>query len=179
MFDFALSVVIRPPTFWSMLIHAPYYSGYIARVPDAPLAEVLERRPLAALIDRCSEEQLDYRYAPGKWSIREALIHCSDTERVFAYRLLWIARGNASPLPGFDQDEFVEYGPSDATLEDLSAEYHAVRDATLALLRTLPDEALDRIGEASGYAVNARALAHMLAGHELHHVEVFTERYGL
>ena len=121
-----------------------------------------------------------HRYAAGKWSVREVIGHIADCERVFAYRLVAIARGDTTSLPGFDQDAWLEVARFDRRpLADLLDEWTAVRDATLALVRTLTEEEAARMGSANGAPISVRALAWIIAGHELHHVHLLQELYGL
>jgi len=162
--------------------YAAYYAGYVARVPPGDVREHLERqgRATAAALRALTPAQLGARYAPGKWSVAEAVGHVLDAERIFAYRALRIGRGDETPLPGFEQDRYVPAGAFDGrSAADLAEEYASVRAATLTLLRGLPAEAWRRRGTASGHPVTARALAYMIAGHELHHLAVLRERYGL
>lgn len=159
---------------------APYYAGYVASVPEGDLLETMERQlgELHALPDLFPEERGDHAYAPGKWTVKEVLGHCADTERIFAYRLLRVARGDRTPLPGFDQDEYVPSAGSAArSVRSLVDELVAVRHATLALARGLPAEAWGNTGVASGFDVSARALGYITAGHLAHHLTVLRERY--
>jgi hypothetical protein len=159
-----------------------YYRGYINEVPDGDLIENLMRQSEEArgLLSGLSEEAASRRYAPGKWSVKEVLGHILDTERVMGYRLLRIARGDATPLAGFDQDAFAVAGRFDRRpLGALLAEYAAVRGATIALLRSLEEEDLAHRGTANGNPVSARALAWIISGHERHHLIVVRERYDL
>lgn len=158
----------------------PYYSTYISKVPEADLIETLTglRDGTAHFLGSIGEGGAGHRYAPGKWSIREIVGHLSDSERIFAYRLLRIARGDTTPLAGFDENRYVPAGNFERrTLADVAAEFGAVREATLRLLRGLDAEALARIGIANGKPVSARALAYIIAGHEIHHVGVIRARY--
>jgi uncharacterized damage-inducible protein DinB len=159
----------------------PYFAGYLATVPDGPLLDTLHGtgEALAAWIARRTAAQLAGRPAPGKWTVGEALQHVLDTERVFTFRLLWIARGAPDPLPGFDQDAWVPTsGAERRSAADLAEEFKAVRAATRALVATLPPEAWDRRGRAGGGEVTVRALAWMTAGHALHHLHLFRARWG-
>ncbi|HWK90182.1 MAG TPA: DinB family protein, partial [Longimicrobium sp.] len=132
----------------------------------------------AALARGLSAEQAAHRYAEGKWSIKQVLGHVIDAERIFAYRLLRIGRGDATPLPGFDENPYVDAANFDArTAADLAAELEHVRQSTLDLLRHLDDGALARRGTASGFEVSARALAWIIAGHMHHHLALIRERY--
>ena len=132
------------------------------------------------MLEGLSAERAEYRYAEGKWSVKEALGHIIDTERIMSYRALRVGRNDATDLPGFEQDPFVEFGGfRGRTLADLLAEFRAVRVATLCLLRGMPGEAWARTGRADGKAVTARALAWIIAGHERYHAGIYRERYGL
>lgn len=159
---------------------APYYAGYIERVADGDLigSLVAQQRETQALVRAIPESRGDHRYAPGKWTVREVLGHMADAERIFAYRALRIARGDQTPLPAFDENAFVANARFAARpLESLADELQIVRDATLALLRPLNDAELTRVGTASEHPVTPRALAWIIAGHELHHVAILRERY--
>ncbi len=119
-----------------------------------------------------------FAYAPGKWTLSESLLHVADTERVFSYRLLRIARGDQTPLPGFDQDTWVPNSRAgDRSLDSVLAEIDAVRSATLALVRSLDAEAVSATGTASGATVSVRALVWMVAGHFAHHLDLTRDRY--
>ena len=160
--------------------HLPYYAKYIDRVPDGDLLQTL-RTQLAdtlSLVRGLDESRGGHRYAPGKWTIREVLAHVIDAERIFAYRVLRIARGDATPLASFDENAYAENAEAESrTLADLAEELEHVRLGNVAMLRALSDEALARLGTASGGPVSARALAWIIAGHELHHVSLLRERY--
>ncbi|EJW15848.1 DinB family protein [Paenibacillus alvei] len=122
--------------------------------------------------------QVECRYAPGKWSIKEVLGHIADTERVMAYRLLRIARGDQTPLPGFDENQFMNGSAFDSMpMSELLEDYQAVRHATLTLLRGLTDEAALRTGTTNNMTISARALAYTIAGNELHHLRVLKMRW--
>lgn len=162
--------------------YAPFYRGYIERVPDRPLLEQLARQgeETRACLASLSAEKARYRYAPDKWSVTEVVGHVGDSERVFAYRALRIARGDTTPLAGFDEKAWMGVATFDGRgLPDVLAELVAVRQATFALLRGLDEAACVRTGVANDAAVSVRALAHIIAGHELHHVAVLRERYGI
>lgn len=159
--------------------YAPYYGKYVSLVPEGDILATLERQWLetvALLAPR--EADADFRYAPGKWSVKESLGHLIDTERVFSYRALRIARNDKTPLAGFEQDDYVKYGPfAHCRLSALLEEFTSVRKATVALFRALDEAAWTRRGVASNNEVTVRALAYMIAGHELHHRQIFQERY--
>jgi uncharacterized damage-inducible protein DinB len=145
---------------------APYYHGYIADV--------------ARLFGGLDDQAALARYAPGKWSIKEILGHLSDVERIFAYRLLRVARGDATPLPGFDENAFVPAGCFDQRpLRALMAEFRAVRLSTVALVSGVPAASWTWLVKASGKPVSARALAYIMVGHVTHHLGVLRERYGV
>lgn len=160
--------------------YGAYYDRYVQQIPAGhdPVQQLREQQAaLHALFSGLTDEQARLRYAPGKWSIKETLVHIIDTERVFAYRALSIARGDQTPLPGFDQDAFAASSTADARpLADLLREYDAQRAATLALLESFTADALSRRGSASGMPVSVRALCYMLAGHEAHHLQLWRER---
>jgi uncharacterized damage-inducible protein DinB len=160
--------------------HLPYYSKYVDRVPDGDLLQTLREQldNTLTLVGGLDEAQGGHRYAPGKWSIRQSLTHVIDAERIFAYRALRIARGDQTPLESFDENAYAEAADADArTLADLADELRHVRMGNLALFASLSDEALARRGTASGGPVSVRALAWIIAGHEMHHVALFRERY--
>ena len=161
--------------------YALAFAGYVGRIADRedPL-EALTRQhaDLLAWLGRIPAARGDYRYAAGKWSIKEIVGHLSDTERVFAYRALRIGRGDPTPLPGYDDQGYVpEQRAADCPLVDLVEEWDAVRRATLALLRNLPPAAWTRIGVAGDHPTSVRALAYVIAGHVRHHLEVLEARY--
>lgn len=158
----------------------PYYGKYIDRVPDGDLLQTLRTQldDTLSLVRGLDESRGGHRYAPGKWTIREVLAHVIDAERIFAYRALRIARGDATPLPSFDENAYAENaGAESRTLADLAEELEHVRLGNLVLFRTLDDAAWTRTGTASGGTVSVRALAWIIAGHELHHVNLLRERY--
>lgn len=167
--------------------HAPYYGTYIddaeRSLTERGLSDIValleaQRADWEALMANVPEAKAAHAYAPGKWTLAESLVHVSDTERVFAYRLLRIARGDRTPLPGFEQDEWVPASrAANRTLADILAEMYAVREATLALVRSLDGEAVAQRGVASGKEVSARALVWMIAGHMGHHLGLTREKY--
>lgn len=160
--------------------YAPYYGRYIARVPDGDIVDTLRRQIGVTLevLRNIPDTRAGHRYAPDKWSIREVVGHLSDAERIFSYRALRIGRGDTTPLPGFDENEFVRRARiDDRPYDGLVAEYAAVRAASVALFDSFfPDEWL-RQGVASEKGVSVRALAWITAGHELHHLEILRTRY--
>lgn len=160
--------------------HAAYYGKYIGLVPDGEIVATLDSqiRDTLALLSPVSESAGDYRYAPGKWTLKEVLGHVIDAERVFSFRALWFARGDENPLPGFEQDDYVRAADSgERTLKGLIEELEAVRRSTVLLFRSFPEPAWSRRGIASHNEVSVRALAWIIAGHELHHRRGIREDY--
>lgn len=161
--------------------YPPYAKVYLDRLPDDDrVLEHLEDGMMQAegLARGLGEERLLHRYAPGKWSVKEVLLHVADDERIYAYRALRFARGDATPLPGFDEKAYAPASGADQrSAGSILEEYRAVRAATIALFAHLPEEALDRTGTADGNRTTVRALAWHIAGHERHHLAIIRERY--
>ncbi len=160
--------------------YAPFYERYISLVPSGDLLETLDLQPREwkALLVGLTAPQSEFRYEPGKWSIKEALGHVTDTERIFAYRALRIARGDQTPLSGFEQDDYVKEGNySSRILTDLLEEFSAVRQSTLTLFRSLSPENWTRRGNANQKEVTVRALGFITAGHAHHHRVILEQRY--
>lgn len=158
--------------------YAPYYDRYISLIPGSDILGTLEtqRRQMLLLLSGREDADADLRYAPEKWSVREVLEHVCDTERIFAYRALRISRGDRTPIEGFEQDDYVRNAPR-APLAEIVEDYIAVRRATLTLLRNLDEQAWARRGVASNNEVTVRALAYMIAGHEVHHRRILEQKY--
>jgi len=160
--------------------YPPYYERYISLVSGEDILNTLDeqRRHTMTLLCGHDDEDGDFRYAPGKWSAKEVLGHVCDSERVFAYRAMRIARADTTPLAGFEQDDYVRNGPfAQRPLADLIEDFIAVRRATLSLLRNLDEAAWIRRGVANKNEVTVRALAYIIAGHELHHRGILVEKY--
>ena len=160
--------------------YAPFYAGYVAKVPDGDLLTTLEAQvgEVFQVLNPITEAKGGFAYGDGKWTVKEVLGHVVDAERVFSYRVMRIARGDQTPLPGFDEKAWVpRSGANDRTVADLLGEFRAVRAATLALLRHLPAESTTRKGVASEREVSVRALAWIIAGHANHHLGILRERY--
>jgi uncharacterized damage-inducible protein DinB len=130
------------------------------------------------LVAKLSPAQLLHRYAPGKWTIKEVLVHMVDDERIYAYRAMCFARGEQQSLPGFEQDDYTaNSGANKRSLESIMEEYEAVRHSTIALFSSFTGEALARWGNANGYKCTVRGLLYHLTGHELHHLKLINEKY--
>ena len=162
--------------------YGAYYERYVSRVPEADIVAVLEAQ--AASMDRwparVPHDKETVAYAPDKWTPRQLIGHLSDVERVFAYRALRFSRRDTTPLPGFEENPYVEHSAyAEVPLQMLVAELAAVRRANLPLFRRLDDAGWSARGEASGMSVTVRGLAYIMAGHVRHHVAVLKERYGL
>lgn len=160
--------------------YAPYYDRYISLVPEQDILSLLSAqfKETNAAISTLTEEQSEFRYAPGKWSVREMLGHMIDTERIMAYRALRFARNDKTPIEGFEQDDYVRHGPfHQCRLPDLLEEFGYVRNATVCMFRSLTEEAWLRRGVASNNEMSVRALAYVIAGHERHHMRVLREKY--
>lgn len=161
--------------------YAPYAAMYIDLLPDD--GQVLRHlksnfEQVRRLVSSLSEDHLLFRYAAGKWSIKEILVHVVDDERIYAYRALRFARGDRTELPGFEQDDYARTsGADERPLASIFAEYEAVRQGTVAMFDGLPAEAFERSGIADGKVMSVRAAAYHIAGHELHHLNLIRERY--
>jgi hypothetical protein len=159
---------------------APYYFTYIDQVGGGDIRQILAAQAgeTAAFLSGIGDERSLHRYGPDKWTIREVVSHVNDAERLVSFRALWFARGFETPLPSFDQNEAIaKAGANDRAWRDLVEEFRAVRAATVALFRDLPDEAWARRGTASGYEFTVRALAYICAGHVAHHAAIVRARY--
>jgi hypothetical protein len=162
--------------------YAPFYAGYISHVPEHDVLVVLEQqvgslRKLAAAVPPDHER---YRYASGKWTIREVFSHLIDAERVFGYRAFCISRGERASLPAFDENDYAkESGSNEQPLARLMDEFAAVRTANLAALRRVSPEAWRRLGTANNHPISVRALAFIMVGHVRHHDHILRTRYDV
>jgi hypothetical protein len=159
---------------------AEYYFTYIDQAPGEDPVGLMQSQleELLALCAGITDEQSHRRYAPDKWSIRQLLNHITDTERAFAFRVLWFARGFEAPLPGYDQN--IAAAGAEADRISWSAhvdDFRAVRESTISLFQNLPEGAWDRKGIASERPFTVRALAYIIPGHVAHHVRILRERY--
>ena len=160
--------------------YAPYYDRYISLVRGSDILDTLDSQRRQTMLMLCGREERDgdFRYAPDKWSAKEVLGHVCDTERIFAYRALRISRGDRTPIEGYEQDDYVRNGPfAQRPLSELIEDYIAVRRATLTLLRNLDEAAWLRRGIANKNEISVRALAYIIAGHEVHHRRILEEKY--
>lgn len=161
---------------------APFYHGYISEVPGEQIGQYLveQLQGLERLVAPLDDTAARARYTAGKWSVKEVLGHVTDAERIFTYRLMRIARGDTTPLPGFDENAYVPAGDFDARpLVSLVGEFRALRLSTIALTDGLPPDGWARRGQASGASISARALGYIIVGHVAHHAGVLRERYRL
>lgn len=160
--------------------YAPYYETYVGKISDPDFLKQLVdlRASTIKFLSNLTEEQWNHRYAPGKWSVKELMIHILDTERVFSYRALRIARNDSTPLAGFEQDDYIPfYNVDNRSPQSIIAEYKAIRNSTIHLFQNLSTKDLDRKGTASGSAVSVLGLAFIIIGHETHHCQILKERY--
>ena len=159
--------------------YAPYYAKYIDLVPEEDILAALEAQlaETLAVLRPAPESQGNVRHPPYTWTVKEVVGHLTDTERVMGYRALRFARGDATPLPGFEENDYAREGQSDRVrLADLVGEFEAVRRSHVWLFRTLPEAAWARGGEANGSPVTVRALAYIMAGHARHHTAILRKR---
>src|SRR5262245_13411871 len=160
---------------------ASFYAGYIGKVPDSGPVKMLEEQigeleKLKAL----SEDKANYAYGEGKWTVKEVIGHLADGERVFSYRLTRIARGDATPLPGFDENAWAKTAPHrKRRMADVVNELVAIRRSTLALVESLDEASIANKGVANNNPVTARAICWIMAGHTRHHLDILKERYGV
>lgn len=161
--------------------HAPYYGGYINLVPeDADVLALMttQAAELRTLLQKVTDEQANVRPAPGEWSVKEVVGHVSDTERIFAYRALCIGRGDKTPLPGFEQDDYARATDFNTrSLADLLDEFDFQRRANVLTFKGFTAADIDQLGTASGNPMSTRALLYILAGHVTHHIISLRDDY--
>jgi uncharacterized damage-inducible protein DinB len=160
--------------------YGAFYQTYLNYTQSNTIAELISTHAATILsaIQAIPAAKADYAYAPGKWTIKQMLQHMLDTERIFVYRLIWIARGDQRALMGFDENAFADAAPAThRTLADLVEEFIHLRKSTDLLLLSLRDTDLQQISEASGYPISVNALCFIIYGHNLHHLRILSERY--
>ncbi len=158
----------------------PYYNTYVSLISDDNVLNILEKQPaeLNALFLNVPEERGLFAYAEGKWTVKELLSHIIDGERMFAYRILRISRGDTTPIEGFEQDGYIENSNAhNRSFTDLVTEFDLLRRANMLMFNNLSAEASGRMGMASEKAVSVRALAYIMAGHVRHHINILNARY--
>ena len=160
----------------------PYFETYIGPLAqrEESITELMEisAQTFVELLLTLPEQKEGYRYAEGKWTIKELLLHVIDTERIFQYRALRFGRNDQVELQGFDQDDFIEYAEADGrTMQSLIDEFVAVRQASITLFGSFSEEAMLRMGKASGNMISVRALGYLVSGHQMHHQKVYEEKY--
>lgn len=162
--------------------YEPYLERYVSLVSESDGLAALDQQLHDYLdtLNNVTEERSLFRYAPNKWSIRQLVGHIVDSERVFAYRAMSIARGELQNLPGFEEDNYAaESGHHECKLKQLNEEFSLVRRSNVLLFKHLPLSTLCRFGSANGKAVSIRALAYVMVGHVRHHLEILRSRYGV
>ncbi len=162
--------------------YAPYYGSYIALVKGNDVIDALEKSNVStqAFLKTIPEAKGNFAYAEGKWSVKQVLLHLADSERVFTYRALSIGRGDTISLPGFDENIWADNSaPEKRTIADVAEEFSLARKNTIHLFKTFDKETLSRKGVANNNPVSVLALGFMIAGHEIHHMNVLKERYKL
>ncbi len=160
--------------------HDSYFGRYIDLVPEGDILEILEREleTTCGLLRDVTPDRERYRYARGKWSVREVLGHLIDSERMFQYRALSFARRDPAHLPNFDEEAYAQWSNADdRALADLMDEFEEVRRAGISLFRSFTPEMLVLSGRASAYEFSVRTFPYVIAGHEIHHRGVLRERY--
>ncbi len=161
---------------------AEYYNNYISKIDGNGVMPILENQPdeLRSVISTLPEEKGTFAYDEGKWTIKEVLSHLIDGERIFAYRILRISRGDETPIEGFEQEGYIENSnANNRSFAELLDEFELQRKSNLLLLKNIDDTGSRRMGTASGYPISVRALAYISAGHVRHHMGILKERYVL
>jgi uncharacterized damage-inducible protein DinB len=160
--------------------YAPYFQKYIGALNDVHLIEELEIsvHSFIKFVQNIPMDKFDYRYAEGKWTIKDIIQHLIDTERIFTYRALRISRNDKTPLPGFEENDYADNANANKrSIQDLLTEMAVVRQSTLSLFKSLNEEELKRTGTMSGKEISTRALGFLIIGHQNHHQKVFQEKY--
>jgi hypothetical protein len=161
--------------------YAPFYADYVQRAQakgDVIAALPQQIEDIRSALGKLNDKQARFRNGPEEWSIKEIVSHLIDTERVFSYRLLRVSRNDKTPLPGFEQGDFVrESGADELAFDDLLNEFEYLRRANMLAIKNISEESAARVGSASGAAVSAKALIFMLVGHVEHHMASLHEKY--
>lgn len=160
--------------------YGAFYSTYINHCKGKSLMAQIGSKTdtLPVVVEELTDEEMMYRYEPGKWSIKQVIGHITDTERVMAFRALAFSRGDKNPLPGFEQDQYVEQANfEERSATDLLEEYKIVRKSTIVLFSSFTDKMMRKRGTASDVEFSVRALGMIICGHELHHIKLLKERY--
>lgn len=160
---------------------AQFYAGYIGKVPDSgPVSQLTNQIAEFEALKALPEDKGNYAYGDGKWTVKEVIGHLADAERVFSYRLTRIARGDQTPLAGFDENAWAVTAPHrHRKMSSVVDEMIAIRRSTLALIDSMDDSTIGNTGVANGHPVSARAICWVLAGHSRHHLDILAERYGI
>jgi len=162
--------------------YGAFYAGYLKNVERYSISEAFEKDAQAwgAFFSTLTDSKVHFAYAEGKWTIAQLVLHCIDTERIFAVRALRLLRGEKQSLTGFDQDQYVEASPATKqTLKDLKFQWEAAREFTKSIYLHAEDEQMEFIGAASGFPISARAIGLIIPGHNLHHLKVLREKYRI
>ncbi len=162
--------------------YGDFYQGYIDLIDEPNIIQVLiqQGQRAYAVIKQLTPDEVSHRYAKDKWSVKEVFGHLVDTERIMAYRALCISRGETKTLPGYDQDNYVSQADfDDRSLQSISTEYDALRNANISMFNSFSQEQILRKGTANDVTVSVRALAYIIAGHERHHMNILEEKYGI
>jgi len=162
--------------------YAPAHAGYVALCPEEDVLSAIEQQSSATqkVLSSLDEAKSEYRYAEGKWSIKQVIGHMVDAERILGYRVLAVARGDEQPLPGFDEQEYVRNASfDDWKLGDLLEEYALVRRTSIVFFRNLSRDAWHRRGTANGFPISVLGMAYVILGHERHHLGILQDRYGV
>ncbi|PRX55072.1 DinB family protein [Flagellimonas meridianipacifica] len=158
----------------------PYYGNYIALSGDAPFLQTLEKglNEFQDFVSSIPDDRMNYAYDEGKWTVSELLMHLIDAERVFQHRAFRFARNDKTPLPGFEQDDYVpESKAGIRSRKEIIEEFLTVRNSSIQLFKSFNEDILIRMGIASGSPMSVRALGHVICGHQIHHFNVIRERY--
>jgi hypothetical protein len=160
--------------------HIEYYGGYISQAPDGDIIESMTRQlpETLAFLRSIPEDRVDHRYAPGKWTPRQIVGHLSDGERVFQYRAWRFSREDTTPVPGFDENHYVDHAPfENVSMNDLLDEFEHLRKASVHMFANMDESAMSRRGSANGHDISVRAIAWIIVGHVTHHMRVLREKY--